>query len=450
MPITPLQDIEDAPHTMLPNTLISPAACSAAAIVGTPPTAQRSAGDGSPAPESFAMALNQASSPPPAASPRPASTRDESRPDAAAADAATASDSATPHTDHTAAAHAATQRRTAAQAGTGVDEKSPATGLAIGLPPAEAEPGLLPAQTRDAPAGDRTGDAVDATPGATQLLAALVASTPAAADRSAGKASTQVAGAAGVATAASPARAGAAAAGDAPPAAPGATARRGDTGAEALTAATERDPASRQATAAAAAAAAPTAPAANTTWPAAATPLPTPATVLLATAPGAFAFTVAEARLQASPGSPEFAPALGAQLHVFLRDGIQHARLQLHPAELGPLTVQIQLNGATAQVRLAAEHPLTRQALEQAMPTLAGTLRESGLTLTGGGVFEQPAQPQPQAQREAQPQQDGRAPTGERSAGTRDGRDGRDTPAQAETAPLRAPAPRRGVVDLVA
>ena len=433
---------------MLPSTLISPAAASAAAIVGTPPTAQRSASDGRPAPESFAMALNQASSPPPpAAPPRPDSAHDEERSDAAAADAATARAGAAQQTEHAAAACAPTQRRTAAQAGTGVDKNSPTPGLTIGLPPAGAEPGLLPAQTRGSPAGDGPGDAVDATPGAARLLAALVASTPAAADRSAGKASTQVAGAAGVATAASPARAGAGAAGDAPPVSPGATARRGDTGAETLTAASERDTASRQATAAAAAAAAPTAAAANTTWPAAATPLPTPATVLSATAPGAPAPTVAEARLQASPGSPEFAPALGAQLNVFLRDGIQHARLHLHPAELGPLTVQIQLDGATAQVRLAAEHPLTRQALEQAMPTLAGTLRESGLTLTGGGVFEQPAQPQPQAQREAQPQQDGRAPTGERSAGTRDGR---DTLAQAEAAPLRALAPRRGVVDLVA
>ena len=425
---------------MLPSTLISPAAASAAAIVGTPPTAQRSASDGRPAPESFAMALNQASSPPPpAAPPRPDSAHDEERSDAAAADAATARAGAAQQTEHAAAACAPTQRRTAAQAGTGVDKNSPTPGLTIGLPPAGAEPGLLPAQTRDAPAGDGVGDAVDATPGAAQLIAALVASIPAAADRSAGKASTQAAGAAGMAAAASRARAGAGAAGVAPPAAPGATARRGDTGAEALTAASERETASRQA------AAAPTAPAANTTWPAAVTPLSTPAMVLLATASGAPAPTVAEARLQASPGSPEFAPALGAQLNVFLRDGIQHARLQLHPAELGPLTVQIQLDGATAQVRLAAEHPLTRQALEQAMPTLAGTLRESGLTLTGGGVFEQPAQPQPQAQREAQPQQDGRAPTGER-----EGRDDRDTPAHAEAAPLRALAPRRGVVDRVA
>ena len=432
---------------MLPSTLISPAAGSMAAIVGTPPAAQRSVGDGSAAPESFAMALNQASSPPPATPPAPASARDAEHSDAAAADAATAPDGAAQQTEHAAAARAATQRKAATQTSTGVNEKSPTAGRAIGLPPAETDASRPAAQAQDTPAGDHTGDAVDAPSAAAQLLAALVASTPATTDRLAGKASIQAAGAAGVATAASPARAGVGVAGDAPPAAQGATARRGDTGAEALTAASEREPASRQSPAAAAAAA-PTAPAAHTTWPAAATPLPAPATLLSATAPGAPAPTLAEARLQASPGSAEFAPALGAQLNVFLRDGIQHARLHLHPAELGPLTVQIQLDGATAQVRLAAEHPLTRQALEQAMPTLAGTLRESGLTLTGGGVFEQPAQPQEQPQ--AQPRQDGRAPAGERSAGARDGLDSRDTATRAEAATLRALAPRRGVVDLVA
>ena len=135
---------------MLPSTLISPAAASAAAIVGTPPTAQRSASDGRPAPESFAMALNQASSPPPpAAPPRPDSAHDEERSDAAAADAATARAGAAQQTEHAAAACAPTQRRTAAQAGTGVDKNSPTPGLTIGLPPAGAEPGLLPAQTRD-------------------------------------------------------------------------------------------------------------------------------------------------------------------------------------------------------------------------------------------------------------------------------------------------------------
>jgi flagellar hook-length control protein FliK len=57
--------------------------------------------------------------------------------------------------------------------------------------------------------------------------------------------------------------------------------------------------------------------------------------------------------------------------------------------------VRIELDGLTAQVHLGAEHAATRQVLEQAMPLLAGSLREAGLTLAGGGVFEQPRQPQP-------------------------------------------------------
>lgn len=114
--------------------------------------------------------------------------------------------------------------------------------------------------------------------------------------------------------------------------------------------------------------------------------------------PGASAAPVAEARLTAAPGSPEFASQLGSQLTTFVRDGVRHARLHLNPAELGPLTVHIRIDGQAAQVHMAAEHGLTRQALEQSMPLLAGSLREAGLTLSGGGVFDQPRQARDDAQ----------------------------------------------------
>lgn len=104
-----------------------------------------------------------------------------------------------------------------------------------------------------------------------------------------------------------------------------------------------------------------------------------------------------DGRIAASPGSSEFAPQLAAQISTFVRDGLHHALLELNPAEMGPLTVQIQLDGNAARVHLAAEHAGTRLALEQAMPQLAGSLRENGLTLSGGGVFEQPRQQQAQA-----------------------------------------------------
>jgi flagellar hook-length control protein FliK len=101
-----------------------------------------------------------------------------------------------------------------------------------------------------------------------------------------------------------------------------------------------------------------------------------------------------EARVPAPLGSPEFAPALGAQVSLLVKDGLQEARLQISPPEMGPITVQIQIDGSNARVTLAAEQAPTRDALEQALPALAGALRDEGLTLTGGGVFEQqPRQP---------------------------------------------------------
>jgi len=85
-------------------------------------------------------------------------------------------------------------------------------------------------------------------------------------------------------------------------------------------------------------------------------------------------------------------------------------------------------------VQLSAELSDTRQALEQALPQLAGSLRESGLTLAGGGVFEQPRQaPQDSDARDTQRQP--LRPDDDADTGT------------------TLPAPvlrRRGVVDLVA
>jgi flagellar hook-length control protein FliK len=152
-------------------------------------------------------------------------------------------------------------------------------------------------------------------------------------------------------------------------------------------------------------------------------------------------------RLSASPGSPAFAPQLAAQITTYARDGVQHAKLELNPAEMGPLTVQIQLDGNAARVHLAAENIETRQALEQAMPQLAGSLRDSGLTLSGGGVFEQPRQPQ---------QQPSGHPGGNANGGpgrSRDGRGNGASEALGAIAPASGSVTARrqtGMVDLIA
>jgi flagellar hook-length control protein FliK len=106
-------------------------------------------------------------------------------------------------------------------------------------------------------------------------------------------------------------------------------------------------------------------------------------------------------------GSPGFAPALGARISILARDGIEHAQLRLNPAELGPVAVQLALDGTNVRVDLAADHWATRQALEQALPSLAASLRDAGFTLSGGGVSQQGAQGQGAGQGAGQTPGDG-------------------------------------------
>lgn len=97
-------------------------------------------------------------------------------------------------------------------------------------------------------------------------------------------------------------------------------------------------------------------------------------------------------RVQAALHSPGFAPELAARVSLLAVDGVQHAELQLNPAEMGPVAVQIVVDGSQAQVSFHALQAETRQALEQSLPDLAAALQGQGLTLSGGGVFQQASQ----------------------------------------------------------
>ncbi|MEI7466298.1 MAG: flagellar hook-length control protein FliK, partial [Burkholderiales bacterium] len=131
-----------------------------------------------------------------------------------------------------------------------------------------------------------------------------------------------------------------------------------------------------------------------------------------------------------------FAPQLGAQRAVWVRDGVHVARLQLNPADMGPVRVEIQLDGSAAQVSLSAANDQTRQALQDALPGLAGSLREAGFTLAGGGVFDQPPQ---------QRDNDGR-----KAGDGRLGAAGSDSSSTAGAVAQPLLPRRRGLVDLVA
>lgn len=113
--------------------------------------------------------------------------------------------------------------------------------------------------------------------------------------------------------------------------------------------------------------------------------LPAPA------APPDAASATTYANVQAPLHGPAFAPELGARVSLMAVGGVQQAELQLNPADMGPVTVQIVVDGSQAQVSFHALQAETRQALEQSLPDLAAALQGQGLTLSGGGVFQQSA-----------------------------------------------------------
>ena len=108
---------------------------------------------------------------------------------------------------------------------------------------------------------------------------------------------------------------------------------------------------------------------------------PTPAPVAAAPEP----LTVV---VPAALDSAEFAQAFGVQVSVLARDGVEHAELQLNPTEMGPVSVQIVMDGTQARIDFGADAAGTRQAIEHSLPDLAAALREAGLTLSGGGVSQ--------------------------------------------------------------
>jgi flagellar hook-length control protein FliK len=158
----------------------------------------------------------------------------------------------------------------------------------------------------------------------------------------------------------------------------------------------------------------------------------------------------AQATLPMPPHSPAFAPALGHQIDVWIKDGVQHAHVELNPQDLGPIRVKIEMSGDRARVEMAADVASTRDALQQALPQLSAQLGQVGLSLDGGSVFD-PSSPQSGAFAAGGDGADGG------KGGGRGGRDGgrarpgpADDAAAAGIVAARAPGPRRGLLDMYA
>lgn len=84
--------------------------------------------------------------------------------------------------------------------------------------------------------------------------------------------------------------------------------------------------------------------------------------------------------------------AWGSQLNervvMMANNQLKSAEIRLTPAELGPLRVQVAVDDGTAHVTFHAQHAVTREAIEQALPRLREMLAENGLSLGQADVSD--------------------------------------------------------------
>lgn len=92
-----------------------------------------------------------------------------------------------------------------------------------------------------------------------------------------------------------------------------------------------------------------------------------------------------------TPGTPDFDPALGERVLWMVQQGLQSARVRVHPEHLGPIDIRLKLDGDAAQITLVAAHGVARDALEQALPRLRDMLGDAGVTLTQADISDRGA-----------------------------------------------------------
>ncbi|HET8692837.1 MAG TPA: flagellar hook-length control protein FliK, partial [Steroidobacteraceae bacterium] len=129
--------------------------------------------------------------------------------------------------------------------------------------------------------------------------------------------------------------------------------------------------------------AAPSSPAYAAASPAAAQPAPSPQ----AAAPAAAATPM---DLPERVGSDDWNEAVAQRLGQLVESPHARASLRLNPPQLGPLQVEVHVDGDRAVVSFAVHHDATRDALEQAMPRVRAQLEGSGFASIDVGVSHNP------------------------------------------------------------
>ncbi len=83
---------------------------------------------------------------------------------------------------------------------------------------------------------------------------------------------------------------------------------------------------------------------------------------------------------------PGFGDALGDRVVMLAHQRVVSAQITVTPADLGPVTIGIEMKGQDANLSFTAAHPATRAAIEDALPRLRDMFASNGLNLAQANV----------------------------------------------------------------
>jgi flagellar hook-length control protein FliK len=105
-------------------------------------------------------------------------------------------------------------------------------------------------------------------------------------------------------------------------------------------------------------------------------------------------------RVHADVDSADFPQSLADRVSFAVESGWDSARLQVNPPQLGPIELQVAIQGEHAQVSMSTHSAVTREALESSLPKLREMLSSQGFTQVSVDISqrsfqERSAAPQP-------------------------------------------------------
>jgi len=107
-------------------------------------------------------------------------------------------------------------------------------------------------------------------------------------------------------------------------------------------------------------------------------------------------------RLDAHVENQNWGQQFSQKITWMVKENILQANIRLNPVHLGPIEVKISTQNDQTSVNFTAQHALTRDAIEQALPKLKEMMAESGLNLAESDVsqesFRGETEPETQAQ----------------------------------------------------